>query len=288
MIAKSSSGLDCMFVAAPWASAQEALPSPSTIPSSSTVKHTQDFFYGELGFPLTFHTLVRSLFSAANENAGGTTKPGNRTAGLDLVYRRPRSRNWLTFYADGCSDDEFSPVAYADRSTWPAGLYLAQFPQVHKLDLRVEGVYTDKTIAGAIGHGFYCFNFKWSSGYTNDRRLLGSWVGREGQGAQTWATYHFSPRSLLQLNSRHQKVSQEFIPEGGTLSDPGVPCDYQVRPSLGLSATVRHERWLFPGIQPSAQKNVAASLEILFQPQKLLQRTARAAQGTASDGGGQP
>jgi hypothetical protein len=288
MIAQSSSGLDCMFVAAAWASAREAFLSPSTIPPSSTVKHTQDFFCGRPGFPLTFHTLVRSLFRTSNENAGGAMKPGNRTAGLDLVYRLPRLRNWLTFYADGYSDDEFSPFAYADRSVRRAGLYLAQFPQVHKLDLRVEGVYTGNPVGGALSPGFYYFRLTFRSGYTNDGTLLGGWVGRQGQGAQTWAKYHFRPRSLSQLNSRHQKVSQEFISGRGTLSELGVRCDYQVRPSLGLSATRRRERWLVPVIQPSAQKNVAASLEILFQRQKLFQRTAKAAQGTATDGGGQP
>ncbi|HEY6388274.1 MAG TPA: capsule assembly Wzi family protein [Candidatus Acidoferrum sp.] len=229
--------------------------------------------YGGPGFPLTFHTLFRSAFSLGNENAGAASKPGNRTAGMDLNYRLPRLRNWLTFYADGYTDDEFSPVAYADRSAWRAGLYLAQFPLVHKLDLRVEGVYTDNPLGGNLGHGFYYFNFTWLSGYTNNGTLLGSWVGREGQGAQAWSTYHFSPRSLLQLNFRHQKVSQEFIPGGGTLTDIGVRCDYQVRPSLGLSTTVQYERWLFPVIQTNTSRNVTAAVEIMFAPQKLFQRS---------------
>ncbi len=80
--------------------------------------------YGGPGYPLTFHTLIRSVFSTGNENAGGASKPGNRTAGMDLNYRLPGLRNWLTFYADGYTDDQFSPVAYADRSAWRAGLYL--------------------------------------------------------------------------------------------------------------------------------------------------------------------
>jgi hypothetical protein len=101
MIAQSSSGLDCMFLAAPRASAEEAFPSPSTIPPASTVKHAQDFFHSGPAIPLTLHTLVRSWSSTANENAGGATKPGNRTAGPDPVHRLPRLRNWLTLYADG-------------------------------------------------------------------------------------------------------------------------------------------------------------------------------------------
>jgi hypothetical protein len=242
--------------------------------------------YGGPGYPLTFHTLFHSVFSLGNEVAGSASKAGNRTAGMDLNYRLPGLRNWLTFYADGYTDDQFSPVAYADRSAWRAGLYLAQFPLVHKLDLRVEGVYTDNPLGGNLSHGFYYFNFTWLSGYTNNGNLLGSWVGREGQGAQAWSTYHFSPRSLLQFNFRHQKVSQEFIPGGGTLTDIGARCDYQVRPSLGLSGTVQYERWLFPVIVPSAQKNVSASMEILFQPQKLFQHSAKSAEGAALGDGG--
>ena len=244
--------------------------------------------YGGPGFPLTWHTFLRSVFSTGNTPAGNANKPGKRTSGLDLSYRLPGLRNWLTFYADGLAYDEFSPIAYADRSAWRAGLYLAQFPLVHKLDLRAEGVYTDNPLGGALGHGFYYFNLTWRSGYTNNGNLLGSWIGREGQGAQAWSTYHFSPRSLLQLNFRHQKVSQEFIPGGGTLTDVSVRCDYQVRPSLGLSATVQHERWLFPVIQPGPQKNVSASVQILFQLQKLLQHTAKPEQGTAAGDGGRP
>jgi membrane-associated phospholipid phosphatase len=244
--------------------------------------------YGGPGYPLTFHTFFRSLLSAGNENAGGATKPGNRTAGMDLSYRLPGLRKWLTFYADGYTDDEFSPIAYADRSAWRAGLYLVRFPVVHNLDLRAEGVYTDNPLGGNLGHGFYYFNFTWRSGYTNNGNLLGSWVGREGQGAQAWATYHFSPRSFFQLNFRHQKVSQEFIPGGGTVTDIGGRWDWQVRPSLSLSATVQHERWIFPVIEPTAQRNVAASLEILLQPQKLFQRGPKSVEGSPAGDGGRP
>jgi membrane-associated phospholipid phosphatase len=225
--------------------------------------------YGGPGYPLTFHTLVRSVFSTGNEQAGGISKPGNRTAGMDLMYRLPRLRNWVTFYADGYTDDQFSPIAYADRSAWRAGLYLSHFPFVPKLDLRVEGVYTDNPLGGNIGHGFYYFNGTWRSGYTNNGNLLGSWIGREGQGAQAWTNYWFNSRNRLQLNFRHQKVSQEFITGGGTLTDVGIHADYWVHSNLGLSASVQYERWLFPMIQPGAQRNVAASLEIRFQPQKI-------------------
>jgi hypothetical protein len=48
-----------------------------------------------------------------------------------------------------------------------------------------------------------------------------------------------------------------------------VRADYWPRSNFGLSASVQYERWLFPIIQPGAERNVAASIEIQFQPQKL-------------------
>jgi len=244
--------------------------------------------YGGPGYPLTFHTLVRSLFTTGNENEGGISKPGNRTAGMDLVYRLPGLRNWLTFYADGYTDDQFSPVAYADRSAWRAGLYLSQFPLARKLDLRVEGVYTDNPLGGNLGHGFYYFNGTWRSGYTNNGNLIGSWVGREGQGAQAWSNYWFNSRNRLQFNFRHQKVSQEFIPGGGTLTDVGAEGDYLVRSNLSLSASVQYERWLFPVIQPNAERNVTAEVQIKFEPQKLFRRASMNITESTSGSGVRP
>lgn len=244
--------------------------------------------YGGPGYPFTWHNFLRSVFSAGNTLAGNPNKPGKRLSGLDFSYRLPGLRNWLTFYADGLAYDQFSPIAYADRSVWRAGLYLSHFPRIQKLDLRAEGVYTDNPLGGALSHGFYYFNGTWRSGYTNNGNLIGSWIGREGQGAQAWSNYWFTARNRLQFNFRHQKVSQEFIPGGGTLTDIGTRADYWVRSNLSFSASVQYERWIFPVIQPNAERNVSASLEILFQPQRLFQRGAAYEETTTSDDGGQP
>lgn len=234
--------------------------------------------YGGPGYPFTAHTFLRSLFSTSNENVtstgGSAIKPGDRRSGVDFSYRLPGLRRWVTFYGDGFVDDQFSPIGYFDRSAWHAGLYFSQFPGIPKLDLRVEGVYTDNPLGGNLGHGFYYFNFTWRSGYTNAGNLIGSWIGREGQGAQGWSNYWFNARNRVQFNFRHQKVSQEFIPGGGTLTDVGVRGDYWFRSNLSLSTSVQYERWIFPVIRPGAQRDVTGSVEILFQPQKMLRRGA--------------
>jgi hypothetical protein len=240
------------------------------------------------GVPFTVHTFVKSIVSLGHGNPGSPQDPGDRRSGFDLSYRLPKLRNWVTFYADGFADDQPSPVAYWDRSAWTAGIYLSHFPKVPKLDLRVEGVYTDVPAGGALSHGFYYWNDRYSSGYTNNGNLLGSWIGREGQGAQAWTTYHFGPRSSLQLNFRHQKVSQQFIPGGGTLTDVGAQGDYLVRSNLSLSASVQYERWLFPVIQANAERNVTASVQIKFEPQKLFQRSSTNGMASTSGDGGRP
>src|SRR5205814_7576019 len=119
-------------------------------------------------YPLTWGKFVDSLVSTGNTIGGTVNKPGDRRSGLDFSYRLPKLRNWLTFYADGFTDDEFSPIAYWDRSAWTAGLYAPHLPKLEKMELRAEGVYTDVPLGGALGHGFYYFNGTWRNGYTSD------------------------------------------------------------------------------------------------------------------------
>jgi membrane-associated phospholipid phosphatase len=245
--------------------------------------------YGGPGYPFTIHTFLRSLFSTTNEHitssGGSPDKPGDRRSGIDFSYRLPYLRDWVTFYGDGFTDDQFSPIGYFDRSAWHAGLYFSHIPKIPKLDLRVEGVYTDNPLGGQVGDGFYYFNFTWRSGYTNNRDLIGSWVGRDGQGAQAWTNYWFNARNRLQFNYRHQKVSQVFIPQGGTVTDVGVRGDYWFRPSFGVSASVHYERWLFPVIQPNQQTDVSATVEFLFKPQKLFRQSSSGAENDLGTGG---
>jgi hypothetical protein len=237
--------------------------------------------YGGPGYPLTWHTFIRSLVSSENQLLGAATKPGNRTSALSFSYRLPHLRNWLTFYGDGYTDDQFSPIAYSDRSAWHAGLYLSHVPWLNRMDLRAEGIYTDVPPGGGpITPGDFYFNGTWRSGYTNDGNIIGSWVGRGGQGAQAWSNYWFNARNRIQVNFRHQKVSQVFVPQGGTVTDFGVRGDYCWRSNLSFSASVQYERWLFPVIQPKAEKPVSATIEIRFQPQKLFKRSSQSVSDT--------
>lgn len=227
---------------------------------------SHDIYYGGSGYPFTTHSFLRSLFSAGNRAAGQVDKQGDRDDGLDISYRLPGLRNWLTFYADGYSDDEYSPIAYWDRSVWFAGLYMPQLPKLHKLDLRVEGGYTDNPLGGQYDHGYSYFNVTWRSGHTNNNFLSGNWMGRQGQGAQAWTTWHFNARNTLQFNFRHQKVSQHFIPDGGTLTDASVKSELRLRSDFSVSTAVQYEKWNFPSLASVPRTPVAASIQLTYWP----------------------
>ncbi len=256
-------------------------PQPMIHGERFTFKPTRNF---EFGFsrtvifagedvPFTLHSLAKSFFSLSRAL---TADPGDRRSGMDWSYRVPMLRNWVTFYGDAFADDQISPIAYWDRSAIRGGLYLSHLPAVPKLDLRIEGVYTDLPAGGRLSHGFFYSNDRYLNGYTSGGQLLGSWIGRQGQGAQVWSNYWFNTRNRLQFNYRHQKVSQQFIPGGGTLTDVGVRNDYWLRPNFGVSTWAQYERWLFPVIQPNSARNVTIGVELQFQPQKLFQRSATA------------
>jgi capsule assembly protein Wzi/PAP2 superfamily protein len=225
---------------------------------------------GGPGVPLTFGTFGKSLFGLGNGTPGTPSDPGDRRSGLDWSYRLPMLRNWVTFYGEAFTDDQFTPIAYLDRSAIRAGLYLSRVPKLPKVDLRVEGVYTDVPAGGALSHGFYYFNFRFKEGYTNDGTLLGSWIGREGQGAQAWANYWFGARNRVQANFRHEKVSNQFVPLGGTVTDFGLRGYYWAAPGLGFTTSLQYERWLFPVLRPGPQRDISSSVGIQIQPQKLV------------------
>lgn len=234
--------------------------------------------FGGPGVPATTHKLLQAMFSTGNGSPGTSADPGDRRGGFDFAYRLPGLRDWVTFYADAFTDDEPNPWFAWNKSALTSGLFLARVPGLPGLSFRAEGVYTDPPGGGAtVEHGFFYFNDRFKSGYTNNGNLIGSWIGREGQGADAWATYWLNPRSKIELNFRHQKVSPQFILDGGTLTDIGVSGEYWVRSNFGLSAWVQHERWLFPVIQSNVSTNVTAAMQIMWEPRKLFQRSPSAA-----------
>ena len=225
------------------------------------------------GMPFTLHKFGQVLFPLSyGATVGSPNHTGARQGGFDFRYRLLGMRDWVTLYADGFTHDEPSPVwgLSLDKSAFDSGLYFSHLPKLPKLDFRVEGVFTDNPnpLASLQGGAFY-HEDTYRSGFTNDGNLIGSWIGREGQGAQAWSTYWFTPRTKLQFGYRHQKVSREFVPGGGTLTDAGVSADIWIGKNFSLTAGFQYEKWNFPVLAPTPQTDLTSSIQLTFWPKPL-------------------
>src|SRR6516164_5723010 len=216
--------------------------------------------YGGPGFPLTWQTFWRSIaFFRTVKNR--QHDPGDRRAAFDFSYRIPGIRDWLTLYCDSFADDEAFPPAYPTHSAWSPGIYLPKLPFAHKLDFRAEGAMTPERLFP----GFFYFNVHYLSGYTNDRQLMGSWIGRQGSGFQLWTTYWLSGRSTLQVTYRTMWVDHSFL-QGGWLRDVAANTNLALGSSFALQASIQFERWQFPLLASGPVSNVATSLQLSYTP----------------------
>jgi len=217
---------------------------------------------------LTWHTLLRSysLGNGPTTLQGGPGDPGDRRSGVDFSYRIPGMRNWLTFYGDAFTEDEFSPLGYPRKSAIRGGIYMPRIPGIPKLDLRVEGGSTVPPDFPGCNGCFYVNNRYPDGSYTNLGNLVGSWLGRAGQGEQAWSTYWLTSRDKIEINYRHQKVSTPYLPQGGTLNDGGVKADFWLGKTMEITGAVQYEKWNFPIVAQAPQSNVTSSVQFTFWP----------------------
>jgi len=227
---------------------------------------------GGVGRALTPAAIFNSYFSLRNSFLyASNDNPGKRTGGFDFSYRLPFLRNWLTLYLDSLAADDVSPIAAPRRAAVNPGLYLSHVPKLRQLDFRVEAVNTNTVHSTAarnqVGGGHFVY---WDEFYhdlsTNKNNIIGSWIGRQGQGIQAWSTYWFSPRNSIQLGYRHAKVASDFIPGGETVNDGSISANWWVRTDLSVSAFVQYEKWLAPVLAPNPQTNWTTSVQVAFWP----------------------
>jgi hypothetical protein len=217
--------------------------------------------FGGTGTPVNFHTFLASVFSSGTQNGG--TDPGDRRQAVDASYRIPGLRQCLTGYFDGFADDQPFPLAYPTESVWLSGVFLRCVPHLPRLTMRVEGLLSPRR--DLAFPGFFYFNVHYLSGYTNNRQLIGSWIGREAQGEQAWATWHLSPHSLLELSGRSQNVNREFL-QGGTLRDMRATADIALHPEWQLRLEEQTEWWQFPLLSATGQRNAAFTIQLSYNP----------------------
>jgi hypothetical protein len=171
----------------------------------------------------------------------------------------------MTLYADSLATDDPSPLAAPRRAGINPGIYFPRIPGAPKLDLRVEAVYTD-TPQSSRGQFIY-FDTFYHDLYTNKKNLIGSWIGREGQGWQGWSKYAFNARNSLQFAYRHAKVSSDFISGGGTLNDASVQADFLLGREFGVASRVQYEHWNYPILAAQPQTNISVSVQMTYWPQ---------------------
>ena len=212
------------------------------------------------GRPATLQTWLHTFSTKGNAQQ---QDPGKRYTGINCSYRLPKLRDWVTFYVDGMAYDEPNPIAYPQDSAFNPGLYFPKLPKLPNLELRVEGIYTN--VPGFPTTGPYYSNERYAQGYTYFNQIIGSWVGRQGDGIQAWGTYWFSPRNKIQLAYRRQYVDPALL-GGGGLNDFSASVDWLFKHSLQVSSSVQYERWAFPLLSQTPVSNVSATLQFTFLP----------------------
>jgi hypothetical protein len=220
---------------------------------------------GGPGMPFTLHSFLKSMFSVSNGQFGTSTDAGDRRSEVDFTYRVPRLRNWLTFYGDAFTEDEFSPLGYPRKSAYQGGIYLPRLPRISTFDLRIEGGSTSPADFSSCNGCFYS-NGRFLSGFTNQGNIMGSWLGRSAQGEQAWSTYWLSARNKIQFNYRHRKADSEFIAGGGTVNSGGVKADIWWKARTELSGSIQYETWNFPVLANGQKSNLTTSLQLTFWP----------------------
>jgi membrane-associated phospholipid phosphatase len=233
-------------------------------------KPTRDFQFGVSvttifagpGTPFNTRTFLRSL-GLSNTQPGQANDPGDRRSGVDILWRPPKLKRWASFYLDAMTEDEISPLAFPRRSAMAPGIYFHSVPGIPKLDFRAEGFYTD--LPGLQNVGFYYYNFRYRSGYTNADSLIGHWVGRHGSGFQLASRYWINGRTNVQVVARNSTVAPQFIPGGSYAESYGANLSWASQHGLEAKALVQFEQWRTPLVSPDRQRNVAAGLQLTYR-----------------------
>ena len=227
---------------------------------------------------VSLHSFLRSFFSltAGNgNNKGNTTDPGARFGAFDFSWRLPYLRNWLTLYSDSEVHDDISPIDAPRRAAVRPGLYLSHVPGLAKLDIRVEGASTaPQNLIGVwpnlvhqAGHFMYWESIE-TQGYTNQGQIFGDWMGREAKGGQAWITWHLSGNEWIQVSTRHQKATTDFIPGGTTLNDIAFQCVKRFGQNFEVNGNFAVEHYKAPIYLPGEQTVTTTNIQLTWFPQR--------------------
>jgi hypothetical protein len=224
--------------------------------------------------PITLHTFLKSFFSF--QNVSGAEKfsrsdPGARFGNFDFDWRLPYLQKWITLYSDSFVHDDVSPISAPRRAGVHPGIYLAQFPYLHQLDLRLEGANTEPTShynpdGSPINQGQFLYVETIQKQGVTNKGFLPDWVGREGKGGQAWLTYHLSPNEDIQFMYRNAKASKVFLPGGTTQNDFEGSVVKRFMKDIEVKGWVQYESWKAPIYVTGAQSDTTAAAQITWYP----------------------
>ena len=229
-------------------------------------------FAGQNHVPLTFGSFWNSFTSFGTVPAEikfSRKDPGARFATFDFTWRLG---SWVTIYTDLLTHDEVTPLASPRRAALNPGIYLTHFPRIPKLDLRVEGLSTNRFVSPAFGGFFYYYEILYRNLYLNNSNLMGSWIGREATGYAAWTTYTISPVSNIQLAYRNMKIAQDYIPRGTTQQMGSVAATLRFRKEMEFKSLLQYESWLVPVLNANRQRDFTASVQLTWFPKAQLKR----------------
>ncbi len=228
-------------------------------------------FGGEGHAPVTFHTFIKGFFDwndTTEAEKFSRNDPGARFSSFNFSYRLPFVRNYLTLYTDSETHDDVFPISAPRRAAYRPGIYLSQFPLLHKLDLRVEAVSTDCSTLVCVNGGSQYIETVQRQGYTNKGFLLGDWIGREAKGGQAWMTYHLSGNEWVQFAYLNKKTPYDFIAGGTTQNQftASIVKRFGKEKDLELNAWVQVERWKAPIYLPGPQSDTTTAVQLTWFP----------------------
>ncbi len=243
-------------------------PQPYLWGGSIAVKPTPDFefeysvtaLFAGYGRPLTLQTFLHTFSQSGNSQA---VEPGKRHTLVTASYRPPKLRNSMVLYADEMTEDEPLALAYPRQSALNAGMYLPHLPRIKNLDFRIEGVYTN--LPGNPRSDIFYINEHYADGYRNYGQIMGSWVGRGGNGGQASTTYWFSGHNQATLTYRRTVVDPTLL-QGGNVHDISGRLSRMLRPHVEVVGALQYERWNFPLLNPGPRSNIATTIEIRVSP----------------------
>ena len=183
----------------------------------------------------------------------------------------------MLVYADTMSQTQPFPPFYPLEMALNAGIYLTHLPRFKNFDFRCEGIYTNIPGHNA-GNNTYYSNEHYAEGYRNYGQIMGSWIGRGGNGGQASTTYWFSGRNQATVTYRRLTSDQSLL-KGGNVNDISGALSWLLRPQVEVDASLQYERWNFPELNPGPRNNLSTTIGIRVWP-KL-----RAAAGPSATGG---